>query len=203
MPCHDCPTKSVFKCKTCCRHLCQPCFYETYVVENYPPCKITRFCAFCNVHFSKDVIAKIFCNTIDWHSCDNFLIGGKYRKAIAYSKIDTICMSQTLANNFCQCNRRITRAFQRTIHEGDHCPTCFLRIKPDHDSQLSVDSENVNDVEDINVAPQSPFNSFDSTSDYNSPIHQYVNLRDFRGHLRFSTSSDELYTYIHSHYINK
>ena len=102
-------------------------------------------------------------------------------------------MSQTLANNFCQCNRRITRAFQRAIHEGDHCPTCFLRIKPDRGSQLSADSKNVNDVEDIhiNVAPQSPFDSFDSTSDYNSPIPQYVNLRDFRGRLRFSTSSDD------------
>ena len=77
MHCIECNIKISFSCTFCYTNLCLPCFYETYVVENYPPCKIVRKCAFCDLVFPNRRISEIFIKTIDWHSSDNPLIGGE------------------------------------------------------------------------------------------------------------------------------
>ena len=77
MPCSNCFIESIFTCKECLQPLCTTCYYQTYIFDNHPPCKIIRFCAFCTKRFPTEVTSKIFVNTLDWVSCDNPLIGGE------------------------------------------------------------------------------------------------------------------------------
>ena len=77
MTCEGCSVQYFFICTHCNQNLCISCYYNTYIVNNPPPCRPILICHYCSKRFPVDLIKKIFVHTLDWFSCDLPLIGGE------------------------------------------------------------------------------------------------------------------------------
>ena len=88
-------------------------------------------------------------------------------------------MSVSLDEQFCSCNRRITRAFNRAIQEGDYCPRCMQKLNP-HPTTNSIHSshhsqqDNILDIH-LKAATQQISDSFDSASNTTSLHSNNIN----------------------------
>ena len=58
-----------------CSVLCYSCFLDLYIIDNVPPCNVTRTCKMCFSNFTQDTIIQLFLFTLDYFSSEYCFCG--------------------------------------------------------------------------------------------------------------------------------